>query len=549
VTASAPTTVAATPESGRRRAIREPLLAVDEIQGNVLAGFNKDHQLLIALAIRDVASARRWVRRISGAINSTAEVLRFNALFRMLRARLGSDPPGLVATWANVAFSHGGIAKLSSPAVADQVPDAAFREGLPARVGLLDDPAPEAGADPTSSWVVGATDRVPDILLIVASDDPSKLCAVADRLRPGPSDGEEAPAVIWEELGETRPDHPGHEHFGFKDGVSQPGVRGLVSRRPRMFLTPRLLKPPPPGEPEISRPGQPLVWPGQFVFGYPSTDGSGNTDGGPVPPPKGMPRWIRNGSLLVFRRLHQNVAAFTVFVRSEAASIAASALPGMSPERLGAMLVGRWASGAPLSRAPSTDQAAMATDPLSNNDFLFTVNTPPPVFRRGVPGPPVAFPAAVADSRGVICPRAAHVRKLNPRDQHTDLGDQFDTLTRRVLRRGIPYGTPLADPTVDDGADRGLHFLCYQTSIESQFEILQQTWANRRENPTRGGHDLIIGQTENQVRDLELLAPDGTSAHTVQAPQQWVVPTGGGYFFAPSISALRDVFGDPGART
>src|SRR3954470_11875394 len=87
---------------------REPLLDIDDIQGNILAGFNKDRQILIALAIRDVTGARRWLRRITGGISSTAEVLQFNTLFRMQRARLGSDPRGLVATWMNIAFSRDG---------------------------------------------------------------------------------------------------------------------------------------------------------------------------------------------------------------------------------------------------------------------------------------------------------------------------------------------------------------------------------------------------------------------------------------------------------
>ena len=30
-------------------AVREPLLDMDDIQGNILAGFNKDHQYLVAL--------------------------------------------------------------------------------------------------------------------------------------------------------------------------------------------------------------------------------------------------------------------------------------------------------------------------------------------------------------------------------------------------------------------------------------------------------------------------------------------------------------------
>src|SRR4051794_8109207 len=104
--------------AGGRRAQTsgEPLPEINDIQGNALAGFSKDHQVLIALAVRDVASARRWLGRIVGHVSSTAEVLQFNQLFRMQRARIGADPPGLVATWANVAFSRDGLAALMSDA-------------------------------------------------------------------------------------------------------------------------------------------------------------------------------------------------------------------------------------------------------------------------------------------------------------------------------------------------------------------------------------------------------------------------------------------------
>ncbi|HEX4610704.1 MAG TPA: Dyp-type peroxidase [Urbifossiella sp.] len=527
----------------KARSAREPLLDVHDIQGNVLAGFNKDHQLLTALTIRDVAAARQWLRRVAPHVSSLAEVHQFNGLFRMRRARVGRDPAGLVATWVNVAFSYPGLATLTSPAAADGVPDAPFRAGLPGRAGVLGDAAPGGRGDPTAGWVVGGTGRVPDVLLIVASDDPDELAKAAARVRPGAGDGPGAPEVVWEELGQTRPDLPGHEHFGFKDGVSQPGVRGLVSQRPDVFLTPRLLAPSAAGGVESARPGQPLVWPGQFVFGYPSTDGASGSTGGPVPPGKLKPAWLRNGSLLVFRRLRQDVAAFAAFVTATAAALAATPeFAGMTPARRGALLVGRWPSWAPVPRAPQTDLPALAACPLSNNDFLFAVNTPPPVFRPGAAGPP-PFPPAAADPHGFICPHAAHIRKVNPRDQDSDLGDQFDTLTRRILRRGTPYGPPLADPSADDGVDRGLHFLCYQTSIEEQFEKLQVDWANSTGAPQAGGHDLVIGQTADGVRGFDLSTPDGASVRPLTAPRQWVTPTGGGYFFAPSISAIRDVLG------
>ena len=513
------------------RSPREPLLDAREIQGNILAGFNKDQQLLLALTFRDIPAARRWLRRIAAEISSLELVYEFNSLFRKARASRGSDPAGMIATWANIAFSHPGLAKLTSVEDADAVPDGSFRVGLPARAATLRDHDPGGDADPTAHWKIGGTGNLPDVLLIIASDSMDELRNAENRLPPNAGDGPGEPQVIWKELGQTRPDLPGHEHFGFKDGVSQPGVRGRLSAKPDLFLTPRKLASA-PGKMQFASPGQPLIWPGQFVFGYQS---AGRETGDPVKPGKLKPAWLRNGSLLVFRRLQQNVPGFTRFVRD-----VASTIPDMTPARLGALLVGRWKSGAPVLRAANNDLPALGTSTLANNDFLFTANSPPPVLLPGVQ-PPMPFPEAPADAHGLICPHAAHIRKVNPRDQDSDLGDQFDTLTRRILRRGIPYGPPIRDPASDDGVDRGLHFLCYQTSIEQQFETLQLDWANSPNKPAAGGHDIIIGQTADQHRIFELLTDGGASTQNLTTPTQWVTPTGGGYFFAPSISALRDV--------
>src|SRR5439155_10424708 len=131
----------------------EGLLEIDDIQGNILAGFNKDHQMLVALAIRDIAAARAWLSRVVPHISSLAEVGHFNRLFRARRQRLGHDPMGLIATWANIAFSHSGLAKLTSQADADRVPDDAFKQGLPDRAANLGD-RPIADGEPVSAhWV------------------------------------------------------------------------------------------------------------------------------------------------------------------------------------------------------------------------------------------------------------------------------------------------------------------------------------------------------------------------------------------------------------
>jgi Dyp-type peroxidase family len=523
----------------------EVLLDVNEIQGNVLAGFNKDRQLLMALKLRDIKAARTWLGRVVPHINSLSEVGQFNSLFRTRKARLaGADPVGLVATWANIAFSHAGLAALSSREEADAIPDDSFRAGMPDQAVALGDRSPDGDPEVTKGWKVGGRGNVPEVLLIIAGDDERQLLQLADKLRPNASDSS-APTVIWEEMGYTRRDLPGHEHFGFKDGISQPAVRGLVSKDPDWYLTPRLLEPSAPGEVDFASPGNPLIWPGQFVFGYPSTNGATDGGGGPVDPPELNPKWLKNGSLLVFRRLRQDVIGFHSFLRQEAARLAARPeFADMSSTRLGAMLVGRWRSGAPVMRTPLTDLPALGDKAVLANDFAFMADGLKPRYLPGTEVPD-AFPRALADGRGVVCPRASHIRKVNPRDQDTDKGDQFDTLMRRLLRRGIPYGPPLAVPDVgplpdDDGVDRGLHFLCYQTSIVGQFEILQSDWANSVFNPKPRGVDLIIGQAPDAPREVELQTSAG-DVETVSAPRQFVTTTGGGYFFAPSLSALVDL--------
>ena len=103
-----------------------------------------------------------------------------------------------------------------------------------------------------------------------------------------------------------------------------------------------------------------------------------------------------------------------------------------------------------------------------------------------------------SDLEGELCPFRSHIRKMNPR------GDKLNgkpVPDHRILRRGTPYGTKAksspSQPGNEDIVDkesRGLMFVCYQSDIVQQFELIQIKWAN---NPnflrSKTGIDFLIG--------------------------------------------------------
>jgi Dyp-type peroxidase family len=463
-----------------------PDIIIDDrdIQGNSLAGFNKDHQTFLLVQFRDAPSTRAWLSTVVPRISPLAEVQDFNNLRRSMIARLGRAPRSLAVSWINIALSARGVDMLKLKGD-DPLEDDAFTVGLAGgRAEFLGDPPKRA------DWKFGGTDKTSaDALVIVASDAAPHLRTVVRELR----DGIKAAnlKLLYTQKGHTLDgDLRGHEHFGFRDGIAQPVVRGLT-------------QPPKPGEPRI--------WPGQFVLGLPRQD-----DADPDQPldPLPCPDWAKNGSYVVIRRLRQDIEGFWQHMKDEAARIGAGPeFPGIDCTRLASMLVGRWPSGAPFVLTPTSDNPDLAL----SNDFGFGDADP--------------FPP--------VCPFAAHIRKVNPRRDPVEGGGPSSTLTRRFLRRGVPY--------TDSPTDRGLIFVSYQSSIQNQFEFVSRQWASNDVLPvsppgdgTISGFDPIIGQNDenNRERSTMLFGPAGTAVE-VKLPRDFVTPTGGGYFFAPSISTLR----------
>ena len=512
----------------------EPILETHDIQGNILGGFNKDHQMLVFLKITQVTAAKQWLRAIEPHIATAAEVIEFNQLFKATRDRRQGQEGTVRATFINIGFTFDGLKKLTPDA--DQFTDAAFKEGLHNRSASLGDPTDTTAPGHPNHWLIGGAHNVPDIVLIVASDDQPRLDQAVQRLEANLGIGLQ---VMFKQRGETLPgDLTGHEHFGFKDGISQPGIRGRLPEAPHEFLTPREK-----GDLNKGKPGQDVLHAGEFVFGYPKQIGKPPADGGlnVTPGEKSIagPVWATNGSYLVFRRLRQDVKGFRAFVKATAAELSQAnpAFAGMTLEKFGAKLVGRWASGAPIENAPEEDK------PKLENDLNFEFES--------------------KDPKGLRCPFAGHIRKAYPRD--TERGESInesDTQTHRLLRRGIPFGKPLAtgcpmkwsrlkDSLAEllaflgqqGDRDRGLLFLAYQTSIEHQFEFVTNKWVNDPGFPDAGsGHDPILGQSQDKStrdRTVVLQAENPANNATVKLPKDWVIPTGGGYFFTPSIQGLK----------
>ena len=405
----------------------EPVLDIHNIQGNILVGFNKDHQTLLGFLIGDNNKAKEWIKLISNRISTLYEVYHFNKIFKSQRSRQKNEPTGVTATWINIAFSYNGMKNLVQDIdKLDEHLDDAFKEGLAKRSSILGDSIDESSIGNSKNWVIGRDEMdgdhsVPDILIIVASDSPSDLAKEVDQLIN--TAAQKNLTVIYNETGHDlsyySEDKRGKEHFGFKDGISQPGIRGRLSDGIKDFLTPRLelTSENNPFDIEYTSRGRPLVAAGEFVLGYPTQN---EIYPRMVNPSKFIPELLRNGSYLVFRRLRQDVDGFENFINQETKRLQSiQAFADLNCEKLKALLVGRWPSGAPLALSPKNDDLTLAKDSDKNNQFGYS-----------------------DDENGYKTPTFSHIRKVNPRDLDTDIGDPAKNLKKKILRRGIPFGIP-----------------------------------------------------------------------------------------------------------
>jgi len=462
-----------------------------DIQGIVVSAYKHlPCATYLLLRIKHAAATRAWIADRIPEITSSE----------------GKHP----ALSTNLAFTHGGLQSLGLKQDALDGFSFPFQQGMDTdyRSRLLGDTQEN---DP-NGWEWGSAANRVDLLLMVFGKDSTVVDAEVLRQQAALDRGG---LTIVKAFPAGR-EKGTHEHFGFADGIGQPVMEGTGNKERQLQRTHHATELPV----------------GEFLLGHANVYGV--IAPGPAVKPEDDPHQLlavipadatglnaeagmhdlgRNGSYLVFRQLAQHVAEFWNFLDAASRGPNGTSNP-MERERLGAKFVGRWTSGAPLVLSPGQDNPELR----SENNFTYYEKDP----------------------HGLACPIGSHVRRANPRDSlGPDPQTALDSANRhRILRRGRSYGDRLKNVLVDDGADRGLHFICLNSDIERQFEFVQQTWLN---NPVFSG---LYDEVDPLVGDVA----KGDRLFTVQAEPlrcrvqnlgRFVVVKGGAYFFLPSLRALN----------
>ncbi len=433
-------------------------LELNDIQGGALRERPSPYVgTYILLRIDDRRAGRQMLRRILPVIDAGPT----------------SSDPGKDA-WISAAFTYQGLNALGVPpdSLASFAPE--FVQGMAARAELLGD----VGENAPDNWEKPLGTGEVHVALAALSPSGEKLATVLERARRA---YDELPGVtaIWRQDCYQLP--TGRNPFGFKDGIGQPAVEGS-------------------GLP-ISNTKEPPLKAGEFILGYPDETGS-------LPPMPSPEVLGRNGTYLVFLKLHTRVAAYRQYLRANATGAEEEAL-------LGAKMVGRWQSGAPLSLCPENDDPELGADPHRNNDFLYYED----------------------DLRGFHCPAGSHARRMNPRDALKD-DSSVDVRLHRMIRRGTTYGPMLPDGVLeDDGADRGIAFVFVGAHLKRQFEFVKSQWIN---------DGIFIGASQEKDPLVGPNAGNGTLTiprrpirRRLHGLPTFVVNRGGEYFFVPGLRALR----------
>ncbi len=404
------------------------------------------------------------------------------------QTRYGTPAETPDACWLNIGFTFAGLEALELPGdylhiFQDRA--RAFAEGAYERAANR---LADTGPSTVDRWEEGFKPAAAHVLLSLHADREAALEQRAQALRNLPAaDG----LLGWDQAihrGQHLTGDPDCRtvHFGFRDGITSPRIEGIHTPRDGT---------------SANKTTQDWHKAGEFLLGHENDDGFNPW----LLPDKAqdITGFFRNSSFGVFRKIEQDVEEFERFVQAGAAK-----LNGVHPDFVKAKLCGRWPNGMLVVPGAATEPA-LPMPPSDLNDFDFS-----------------------KDPQALGCPFGAHIRRLNPR------ADPVVPFRRRpLIRRGMPYGTPLEK---EPASRRGLLGLFFCASIEDQFEHLIADWGNK--NPLGPDHrgnakDPLIGNHDDTSAEFALADATGKPV-SLDGFTPFVTTRGTLYAFFPSLHAL-----------
>jgi deferrochelatase/peroxidase EfeB len=474
-------------------------LDLEDIQGNILVGYDAKFARHFALQICDAQLARNLIKALLPQTGGSH--------VQVSTATICDTPPeymlALGVTWR-------GLKALGVPEpVLKEFPEA-FRRGPafgdPAKKIDIPTSLGDTGASAPSTWCFGNPDSpadLPDVLLSLLSKQNTELerrttelraLFASSRLREIPLPYE--PAAL--------PGKRAHEHivhFGYRSSIAQPRIAqaGKLKKADDM---------------------QPAAAAGDFLLGKDYVNQYGGNFAGDLPS-----ALCDNGTYAAVRIMKQDVGAFEDFLDLAATRTGVPRDPeapqawDMQREWIAAKMMGRWRDGRPLTLAPTPD-VKVARKQLNDFDFA----------------PSAAHPTYYDDFDGVRCPMSSHVRRMNPRGALVT-GKPH---SRRIIRRGMPYGPPFNREQPHDKIERGLFGLFICGDLEMQFEFLLSTWTNKDISTVgiRGMRDPITGAQSEYGGKFVIRTTDEKDPIVLDVPHL-VTTRGSDYFFLPGIGGLK----------
>ena len=431
---------------------------LDDLQANILKHHGRKYAYHVFLKFKDSDLSRKWISKVEPNITTAKQQLEKTKRFKEERVDGG--------TIFTLSLSRFGYEFLNTQ---DNMPDdIAFNQSLKNRAQILE--------DDISLWEDEFKNDI-DCLLIIADN---KEEVVLEKIKSIKQDIIGVAEIIKLQKGKVlKRGNIGIEHFGYADGISQP-----------LYL-----------KEQINQQGQRNQWNDKATLDK------------VLVKDKGGQHEYSFGSLLVFRKLEQNVKAFKL----QEQTIAIKDINGqLNPELGGAMVTGRFRDG--TETVSKSVKNGHTHEHQINNDFDYR-----------------------DDLGGAKCPFHSHIRLTNPR---ADVGDFAHKV--RITRRGIPYNDIEHDENNLPEHGVGLLFMCYQSNIINQFEFIQNSWANEGEIGIKlVGQDGIIGQGDNTFKKkIPKQWGDNTKLNPCDfsnPKSKFVTMKGGEYFFTPSISFLKSL--------